>query len=53
MRPSGGVADALRRLTLIPGAASHAKGSCLIRMGHGGVAERGERRRERLEHDRI
>jgi len=34
MRPSGRVADALRPLTLTPGVARHAEGSCLIRMGH-------------------
>jgi len=34
MRPSGRVADALRPLTLTPGIARHAEGSCLIRMGH-------------------
>ncbi|ONG49985.1 ribonuclease PH [Pseudoroseomonas deserti] len=33
MRPSGRAADALRSVTLQPGAARHAEGSCLIRMG--------------------
>jgi ribonuclease PH len=33
MRPSGRAADALRDVTLIPGFARHAEGSCLIRMG--------------------
>ncbi len=34
MRPSGRTADALRELSLTPGFARHAEGSCLIRMGH-------------------
>jgi ribonuclease PH len=33
-RPSGRQADALRTVHLEPGAARHAEGSCLIRMGH-------------------
>ena len=33
MRPSGRAANALRDVTLIPGFARHAEGSCLIRMG--------------------
>jgi ribonuclease PH len=33
MRPSGRAADALREVSLIPGFARHAEGSCLIRMG--------------------
>ena len=33
MRPSGRAADAIRALTLTPGFARHAEGSCLIRMG--------------------
>ncbi|MGH7212280.1 MAG: ribonuclease PH [Acetobacteraceae bacterium] len=33
MRPSGRAADALRTVSLIPGYARHAEGSCLIRMG--------------------
>jgi ribonuclease PH len=33
MRPSGRAPDALRELRLEPGAARHAEGSCLIRMG--------------------
>ncbi len=32
-RPSGRLADALRPVSLTPGAARHAEGSCLIRMG--------------------
>ena len=34
MRPSGRAADALRPLTITPGFARHAEGSCLIRMGN-------------------
>ena len=34
MRPSGRAADALRSVTLTPGFARHAEGSCLIRMGN-------------------
>jgi ribonuclease PH len=34
MRPSGRAADALRSLSLTPGFARHAEGSCLIRMGN-------------------
>ena len=34
MRPSGRAADALRDVTLTPGFARHAEGSCLIRMGN-------------------
>ncbi len=33
MRPSGRAADALREVSLLPGFARHAEGSCLIRMG--------------------
>ena len=33
MRPSGRAADALRTVSLTPGFARHAEGSCLIRMG--------------------
>ncbi len=33
MRPSGRAADALRDVSLTPGFARHAEGSCLIRMG--------------------
>ena len=33
MRPSGRAADALRPISLTPGFARHAEGSCLIRMG--------------------
>jgi ribonuclease PH len=33
MRPSGRAADALREITLVPGYARHAEGSCLIRCG--------------------
>ena len=33
-RPSGRAADALRSVTLEPGASRHAEGSCLIRMGN-------------------
>jgi ribonuclease PH len=33
MRPSGRAIDALRSVSLEPGAARHAEGSCLIRMG--------------------
>jgi len=33
MRPSGRAADALRSLSIEPGFARHAEGSCLIRMG--------------------
>ncbi len=33
MRPSGRAADALRSVSLQPGVARHAEGSCLIRMG--------------------
>lgn len=33
MRPSGRAADALRSVTIEPGFARHAEGSCLIRMG--------------------
>jgi ribonuclease PH len=33
MRPSGRAPDALRELSLAPGFARHAEGSCLIRMG--------------------
>ena len=33
MRPSGRAADALRDISLVPGFARHAEGSCLIRMG--------------------
>jgi ribonuclease PH len=33
MRPSGRAADALRAISLTPGFARHAEGSCLIRMG--------------------
>jgi ribonuclease PH len=33
MRPSGRAADALREVSLTPGFARHAEGSCLIRMG--------------------
>ena len=33
MRPSGRAADALREISLTPGFARHAEGSCLIRMG--------------------
>jgi ribonuclease PH len=33
VRPSGRVADQLRAVTLAPGAARHAEGSCLIRFG--------------------
>ena len=33
MRPSGRAADALRDVSLVPGFARHAEGSCLIRMG--------------------
>ncbi|MBP0465938.1 ribonuclease PH [Roseomonas sp. PWR1] len=32
-RPSGRLADALRPVSLTPGAARHAEGSCIIRMG--------------------
>jgi ribonuclease PH len=32
-RPSGRAADALREVSIIPGFARHAEGSCLIRMG--------------------
>ncbi|HEY1931836.1 MAG TPA: ribonuclease PH [Acetobacteraceae bacterium] len=34
MRPSGRAADALRTISLTPGFAKHAEGSCLIRMGN-------------------
>ncbi len=34
MRPSGRAANELRPLSLTPGFARHAEGSCLIRMGH-------------------
>ena len=34
MRPSGRAADALRAVSLTPGFARHAEGSCLIRMGN-------------------
>ena len=34
MRPSGRTADALRSISLTPGFARHAEGSCLIRMGN-------------------
>ena len=34
MRPSGRAVDALREVTLTPGYARHAEGSCLIRMGN-------------------
>jgi ribonuclease PH len=34
MRPSGRTADALRSVSLTPGFARHAEGSCLIRMGN-------------------
>jgi len=34
MRPSGRAADALRTVSLTPGFARHAEGSCLIRMGN-------------------
>jgi len=34
MRPSGRAADALRPISLTPGFARHAEGSCLIRMGN-------------------
>ncbi len=34
MRPSGRAADALRPVSLTPGFARHAEGSCLIRMGN-------------------
>jgi ribonuclease PH len=34
MRPSGRAADALRAISLTPGFARHAEGSCLIRMGN-------------------
>ena len=34
MRPSGRAADALRPISLSPGFARHAEGSCLIRMGN-------------------
>ena len=34
MRPSGRAADALRDVSLTPGFARHAEGSCLIRMGN-------------------
>src|SRR5262249_26310334 len=34
MRPSGRAADELRPLSLTPGFARHAEGSCLIGMGH-------------------
>jgi len=34
MRPSGRVADALRPVSLAPGFARHAEGSCLIKMGN-------------------
>jgi ribonuclease PH len=34
MRPSGRAADELRPMTLTPGFARHAEGSCLIRMGN-------------------
>jgi ribonuclease PH len=33
MRPSGRLADALRRVSIEPGFSHHAEGSCLIRMG--------------------
>ncbi len=33
MRPSGRAADALREVSITPGFARHAEGSCLIRMG--------------------
>ncbi len=33
VRPSGRAADALREVTLTPGAARHAEGSCLVRFG--------------------
>jgi ribonuclease PH len=33
MRPSGRAADALRQISIEPGFARHAEGSCLIRMG--------------------
>jgi ribonuclease PH len=33
MRPSGRAADALRAITITPGFARHAEGSCLIRIG--------------------
>jgi ribonuclease PH len=33
MRPSGRAADALREISITPGFARHAEGSCLIRMG--------------------
>jgi ribonuclease PH len=33
MRPSGRAADALRSVSIVPGFARHAEGSCLIRMG--------------------
>ncbi len=33
-RPSGRAADALRSVSLEPGASRHAEGSCLIRMGN-------------------
>ncbi len=33
LRPSGRAPDQLRELTLRPGVARHAEGSCLIRMG--------------------
>ena len=33
VRPSGRIADQLREVTLTPGAARHAEGSCLIRFG--------------------
>jgi ribonuclease PH len=34
MRPSGRAADELRPLSIVPGFARHAEGSCLIRMGN-------------------
>ena len=34
MRPSGRAADALRAVSLVPGFARHAEGSCLVRMGN-------------------
>ncbi len=34
MRPSGRAADALRSVSMTPGFARHAEGSCLIRMGN-------------------
>ena len=34
MRPSGRAADALRTVSLTPGFARHAEGSCLIKMGN-------------------